>query len=207
MDIPRNEQINIAISIVVAPSGPGAEAPAAHARLFGHVLELAVAQVAIEGIATVTRHEEVELAVVVVIRHCHSHAPAAPRQPRFLRDVLKSAIRLLMIQRDERVATVPRPLDGGTVYHHDVQTAVIVAIEQTDPAAHGLDDIPLVRRRDMRCPQAQLRGDILEFGNRGKAGAVRPRFRWARRGRHGYARALPCFRANNRDFQRKQKQK
>jgi hypothetical protein len=55
----RNEEVDVAVAIVVAPSSAGAEAAAADARFFGEVLELAVPEVAIEDVAAVAGDEEV----------------------------------------------------------------------------------------------------------------------------------------------------
>jgi hypothetical protein len=46
-----------------------------------------------------------------------------------------------VIKSDERVAAGAVALDGGTVDEDDIEAAIVVAIEQADAAAGGVDDV------------------------------------------------------------------
>ena len=79
-----------------------------------------------------------------------------------MRDVTKLKLLVLMVERNQRVATVAIMLNGRAVYHGNVQFAVIVAVKQGNAAAHGFDDIVLLSGRDMGYDQARLTGNVLE---------------------------------------------
>ena len=67
-----------------------------------------------------------------------------------------------MVERDERIAAVTIVFNRGAIHHGNVQFAVIVAVKQGNTAAHGLDNIMLLGRRDMRHTQIRLVRNILE---------------------------------------------
>ena len=51
-----------------------------------------------------------------------------------------------MIERDHRVAALLVPVDGGSVHRDDVESAVIIAIDQARAAAHRFHDVALFWR-------------------------------------------------------------
>ena len=87
MDVARDEQVDVAVAIVIGPGRAGAEAAAAHSGFFGYVLELAVAQVVIEHVAAKAGDVNIVEAVVVVIGHGDAHAPTFSREARGFGDV------------------------------------------------------------------------------------------------------------------------
>src|SRR3989440_2356885 len=129
MGVARDIKIDEAVAVVVAPSLASHESAAADSCFFGDILELAVAEPVIEGAAAEAGHEEVQLAVVVIIGDGYSHTPAAVRQPRFLGDVFESPVGLLVIESDERIASSTEALHCGTVDQDDVEAAIVIAIE------------------------------------------------------------------------------
>src|SRR5207302_1360110 len=162
MRIARNVEIDEAVAIVIAPGSASHEAAATDAGFFGDVLELAVSETAVKGAAAESGDEQVELAVVVVIGDGHTHSPATTGEASFLGDVLESAVGFLAVESDERIAAGAEALDGGPVDEHDVEAAVIIAIEQTDAAADGVDDVVGFGGGDMDGGEADVLGDVFE---------------------------------------------
>jgi hypothetical protein len=77
-----------------------------------------------------------------------------------------------VIQGDHGVAACLEAFDGGAVHQDDVEAAVIIAIEEADTAAGGIDDIAGFGGSDMRSGYADLLGDVLEDGNGWKEAAI-----------------------------------
>src|SRR6266581_4930631 len=159
-----DEEIGPAIVIVVHPHDPEAVVAdvIVDAGLDGDVFELAVAETMIKGTAAEAGDEEIELAVIIVIGDGYAHAPTAAGEARFLGDVLESAVALLVIEGDERVAAGAVSLDGGTVDEDDVEAAVVVAIEEADAAAGGVNDIVGFGSGDVDGRETHIFGDIFE---------------------------------------------
>ena len=153
----------------------GEVAPAAaNAVFFCNVFEFAAAEIVVERVAAVSGDEEVELSVIVVVivGDGDAHAPAKAREAGLFVDVLERAAGLLMIERDQGIAAFEVVFDGGAVDHDDVQTAVVIAIEEAGPAADGFNDVALFSGGDVRDGKAERFGDIREFWDRRKAVAV-----------------------------------
>ena len=120
LHVARDEQIELAVVVVVEE--PGARAPAAgrHAGPRGDVGERAVAVVAVERVAAVARDVEVGEAVVVVVADRHAHAVVVlrhPGQPRLLGDVGERAVGGLPIEpvpdTSGRTCRAVRPAASG----------------------------------------------------------------------------------------------
>src|SRR4029077_7278098 len=171
--------------------------PAAHARLFGYVFELATAQVAVQDVPAVSGYVKIEPAVVVEIRHSHTHAPTSPSESCLLGYILEGSVRFLVIQRDHWIATLPVAFHSRAVDGYDVELAVVVTIKKLNPAAHRFDDVTLVRRGDIRHRQTTALADIFEHGpcvrvwRRGAWGgaALRPKRECIKTGRGNQARS------------------
>ena len=166
LDVTRDKQINVTVAVVVGPGRAGHEAAAAHAGFFSHVLEFAISQATVERAAAEAGDENVQLAVIVEVGDRNSHAPALARQTGRLRDVRELEVGVLMVEGDERIAASTIAIDGRAIHHGNVQFAVMVAIEKSNSAAHGFDDVVLLECRDMRRGQPRLSGDVLKLGKR-----------------------------------------
>ena len=70
-----------------------------------------------------------------------------------------------MPEGDQKIAALFIAIDGRAVDHHDIEFAVVVAIEQANAAAHGLDNVIFFARRNMRGGQAGLGGDVAKDRN------------------------------------------
>ena len=56
-------------------------------------------------------------------------------------DVFEFEIGFLMVEGDQRIAALFEALDGGSVHCNDVELAVIVAVNESNTATHGFDNV------------------------------------------------------------------
>ena len=163
MNIARDKQIDVPIAIVVAPGCSQAQSTARDSGLFRDIFEFAVAQIVVEDVAAITSYVNVRKTIVVVVGNGNSHSPALTRESGLLGDVGELEICVLMIEGDHRVAALfPVAIHVRAVDGDDVEFAVVVAIDQTDSSAHRLDDVALIRGRDVGDSEAGLRADVLK---------------------------------------------
>src|SRR5216684_7645007 len=144
-----DEEVHVAVAVVISPRRSGHEAAAADTGFFRDVLKFAVAKVPIEGAAAIATNKQIELAVVIEVRDGDAHAPAEPREARFLSDVLKGAVRLLVIKRNHGIAAGAVALDRRSIGDNNVLATVPIAIEQTNTATHRLQNEALLARGDV----------------------------------------------------------
>ena len=69
VDVAGYEQIDISIAVIVAPGRAEAQTTHCQACLVGHILELAVAQVAVKNVAAIACHVQIGQPVVVIVRN------------------------------------------------------------------------------------------------------------------------------------------
>ena len=138
MHVATNDQVEEAVVIQIDPGGGTRPSTAAHARLLGNIGKGAVAVVMVQAVTAIASHIQVLKAIVIVVGYGDAHAIANPLQTRLLGDVLKGSIRLLMIQAIPVFgAGLPRNEsfrcgigERRTIREEDIQTAVIIAIEE-----------------------------------------------------------------------------
>ena len=166
MNVARDEEVNVAIAIVVGPRSAGREAAAADSSLVGDVFESAIAFVAVERVAAVSGDEEIEVAIVIEVGDGDTHAPTFASESSFLSDVGEFEVGVLMPERNEWIsATLFVAIDGRAVDHEDVEFAIIVAIEEAHAAAHGFDDVVFFGGGNVGGSQSSLGGDVAEDGD------------------------------------------
>jgi hypothetical protein len=119
--------------------------PPGYACFISNVFKFAVAEVVVESIAAESGYVNVLKTVIVVLGHGDAHAPAFASEARGFGDVGELEIGILVIERDQGIATVTVAINGGSVHGDDVEFTVIVAVHQADASAHGLDNVALVR--------------------------------------------------------------
>ena len=68
-----------------------------------------------------------------------------------------------MIKRDHRITALAIALHRRSVDGNDVELAIVVAVDQTHPAAHGFGDVLLIGRRNVRDDKAGLLCDIFKL--------------------------------------------
>jgi hypothetical protein len=145
--VTRDQQVKLAIPIVIqegatgAPllCGPGGSTPRCD------VLKAAVTTIAIENIESPIRDIKIRITVVIDISDAYSGAPAGTRQASLLRDVLKPASTSVAIEviRLGRGAAIS--FEAASVYEKEIQPAIIIEVDKSDPGAVGFDDVLLGR--------------------------------------------------------------
>jgi len=110
--ITRDEQIHVAIAVVVGPGGAGAEAAHANSSLCRYIFECAVAFVAIEHVAAVAGDIKVQQSIIVKIGNRHSHAPALAGQAGFLRNIGELQVGVLVIQGYHAISALAITVHG-----------------------------------------------------------------------------------------------
>ena len=63
--------------------------------------------------------------------------------------------------------------DGGAIDEEDVEAAVVIAVEEADAAAGGVDDVVGFGSGDMDGGKTDVLGDVLEGGNGREVTAIR----------------------------------
>ena len=137
----RDEEIEPAIVVIIEPTGGHGPAlvRGGKARSRGHVLEAAVAAVAIEGAAIEARDKEVDTAIVVEVAGGHSHRIAFARQAGRLRHVGEGAIAIIAVEAIVVFGSRLLPFrQGCPIDEEDIRTAVVVVIERGNACDHDL---------------------------------------------------------------------
>src|SRR5258708_38454681 len=126
--IASDEQVHLAITIVIAPGCAAAEPSTANRGLLGNVLEFTVPQIMVEHVAVVARDKKIELPIIIIISHSNAHAPAQPCQTRIPSNVLESAVCFLVVKGNHRVAALAQPFYRRPIYQDNIEPVIIVAV-------------------------------------------------------------------------------
>ena len=164
------EQIELAVVVVVEPHRARRPSWRRQAGLVGDVREGAVAVVAIQRAAPVRGDENVGVAVVVVVGHRTAHAELfAAADAGRVGDVREGAIAVVAIQRVLQRRGRLVEVAGAAVHHENVDPAVVVEVEKRHPGAHRFRQIAVRRHRVLVHPaDAAGRGrNLLEERGRG----------------------------------------
>ena len=97
-----------------------------------------------QAIAPVVRHEQIVVAVVVVVADAGALAPS-PLIAQACRagDVLESAVAAVPVQVRPRLLALRKALERRAVDQEDVEPAVGVVVDQRDAGSGGLEQIPV----------------------------------------------------------------
>ncbi len=171
--ITADEEVQIAVAIVVEEAGAGGPAAAGDAGLFSDVGEGAVAVVAEQRVAAEIGDVEVWIAVVVIVAGGHAHAVVAVLHAGLFGDISEGAVAVVAVE------AVPEPgiglvgrgagghgiLQAGPIDEIDVEPAVAVEVEQRDAADHGFDQV-LLRGRVAIAKESDAGGssDVAKHG-------------------------------------------
>ena len=136
-----HDQIQAPIPVVIHPSGSSAEFVwPGEAGLLRHVRERAVSVVVKQTALAERGHEQVVVAVVIVIAHGHSQAKHLDRQARFSRHIGKRTVMIVVIEMRRGVLfNVARPVHA--VHEKNVRPAVVVVINERHTRTHRLGKI------------------------------------------------------------------
>src|SRR5208282_2168697 len=102
LDVARDEEIEKAIAIIVAPGGAGGPSAESDAGFFGDVCESAVVVVVVEAIFPVVGDINVRPAVVVVVGDGNSKTPALVGDAGFFGHVREGAIVIVVEKHGTR---------------------------------------------------------------------------------------------------------
>ena len=139
--IARNKKIDVPIAIVISPCGAGAKPASVNTSRFRHIFKLTVPHIAVENIPAVACNVNVLPAVVVEIGDGNAHSPTLACKPGGAGDVGEFETSVLMIEGNHGIATAAEAGYRRTVDGDDVELAIIVAVDETDPAAGRLHDV------------------------------------------------------------------
>ena len=165
--ITRHKNVHEAVFVVIRPGCAGHEAASPYAGRVSNVFELAIAAIAVQRVSSVSGDKNVRQTIVVKIRDRDAHAPALPRETCLLRNVREFQWRGLPIERDHRIAARVVPIQRRAVDHQRRKRAAVVAIDETDSAAHRFDNEFLVGRRDVGHRESGAGADVFKCRNGG----------------------------------------
>src|SRR5262249_28033391 len=133
LQVTRDDQIEMTVAIVIEKGT--AVAPltrAADPGPCGHVLEGALAIVAIENIRSPVRDVQVLVTVIVEIRYADAIPPAGFRQLRFPRHILEFSVPGIAVQVIGRLQFFRKTLQPGPVDEKNVLQAVVIEVQKAD---------------------------------------------------------------------------
>ena len=163
VDVAGDEEVELAVAVVVAPGGAGGPAADGDAGFFCDVGEGAVVVVAIEAIFAEVRDVDVWPAVVVEVADDGAEAPALVGDAGFFGDVGEGAVVIVVEEggvRGGRFAVFGG--EGGAADKVDVEPAVVVVVEEGDAGADGFEDDVFLGGAHFVLPggEAGLVGDV-----------------------------------------------
>src|SRR5712671_6354624 len=101
-----DEEVELAVVIVVEPDGARRPARRSKARLHRYIAERPVSVVLIKDAVAVGGDEEIRIPVVIEVANCNTHTESPAGDTRFFGNVGERAIPVVVIER------VPQPLLG-----------------------------------------------------------------------------------------------
>src|ERR1700730_12073946 len=151
LKVAQNNKIEQAISIQIDPGGAGGPTAARNTGLLGYLGESAIAIVVVKLVSAIGSHIQILVAIVIVVPDCYPHAVAGTLEPSSLGYVFKRAVGLLM-EKSIPVLRTGFPRDAAfwsgisersAVHQENVETSIIVVIEQRHACSHGFRQIVL----------------------------------------------------------------
>ena len=138
-----DEQVGLAVAVVVEPGGAGAEVGVFDPRRGRHVPEPAAALVVEQPVAVERGEVDVLAAVVVVVARRDAHAVDLDVEAAPPGGVGEGAVAVVAVEGRQRLALARLPV--AAVDQQDVEPAVAVGVEQRHAGAHGLGQVFLPR--------------------------------------------------------------
>ncbi len=141
VEVVADEEVEVAVAVVVEERGARTPARRAQAGRRGHVGEGAVAVVVVEALAVEAGDVEVGPAVVVVIADGQAHAAHRSAQACARCHVGERPVSVVAVERVARHGPVGLRLQR--VGHEiDVEQPVLVEVHEAAPTAHRLHEVP-----------------------------------------------------------------
>jgi hypothetical protein len=143
-----DHQVQPPIVVVVEPSGRNGPVAARDSRAGGDVFEPAVTEVSQELVLSDSRHEEIDVPVVVVVRGCRAHRIADPPHGGAVGHVREAELAVIAIEAIcVRGAGLLEGRRIGAVREENVRPPVAVVVEDGESAWGALHEVPARRRR------------------------------------------------------------
>src|SRR6516162_6936941 len=121
--------------------------------------ERTVAVVMINGVFTVVRNKQIQVAVIVVVTYADTLAPTPPRQARSHGHIGECAVAIVLVKVVRRLLAFGKVLEPPAIDQKDVEPAVVIVIKEgCTTAGCGKEEI--------LCRMA------LDHGPRGQPGAL-----------------------------------
>ena len=136
LHIVRDEQVQLAVAIVIEPRRAGAEARVLNARALGHIAKFSVALVVKKMIAIERGDVHVFAAVVIVIGNGDAHSVHFDIQAAAARNIGERAVVVVVIERRQGFPAAGRPVLA--VDQQNVRPAVAIGIEERATRAQRL---------------------------------------------------------------------
>ena len=147
-EVVADVEVEVAVVVEVGKGGRGRPvAIAPQAGPIGDVLERPVAAVAIERVGSPAGDEEVGMAVVVDVADGHAVPVASlhPADAGSVARIVKRAVALVPKQSIARVGPVGPGREDASLDDVDIEPAIAVVVEQTNPAGHRLGNLAETR--------------------------------------------------------------
>ena len=93
-----DEQIELAVIVIVKPNGAGGKARGGQAGFSRHIGEGAVAIVLVQNAVSVGRDEDIRPAVVIVIGNRDAESECSAGDSGFFRDIGEGAIAIVLVE-------------------------------------------------------------------------------------------------------------
>ncbi len=147
--IPQYDQIEQPVAVQVNPCRTRGPAAPGDASFVGNISKSAVTVVVIKLVSSICSYIQIFVAIVVIITDRDSHSIAGALQPGFVGDILERTIGLLVVQtipifRSSLFGNCARSsgiIDFSAVHEKEIETAIVVVIEQSDSRTHGLEKV------------------------------------------------------------------
>src|SRR6266851_4733663 len=161
-----DEQIKMAITVVVQKTAPGAPSRliVPEAGSLGHIGKGSVPIVAVEVILSEAGAEDVFESVVVVIADAHRRGPVHRPQSRFVRNVGKRTVTIVLVEVVSRTRRGAFQASAGE--QENIHPAIVIVVEESAATACGFQNVLLAFHTSVDRGRGQSRGgsDIHEVG-------------------------------------------
>jgi len=172
-DVIGDEQVKMAIAIVIDKSATGAPARLVveQAGVFGDIGEGAVTIVAEQDVLAEIGAENVVEAVIIIIADADPVGPADRVETSFFGDVGESAVAIVFVKAIGGLGR--RAVNAGATKQEEIHPAIIVVVDEGTTTAIGFDDVlvDLIATVNGGVAQASRGGHVDEMG-----------IKWAARG-------------------------
>ena len=135
-----NEEIELAVVIIVEPNRAGGKSRIGNTGFGGHVGKLAIVKITKQVIRTDCGDIDVVVSVIVIIADSAAESIHLDRESGLTRHVSKCAVFIIVVEGGIRIGGfMSRPVHG--IDKKDVLPAVVIVIDEADTATHRFRQI------------------------------------------------------------------